>query len=160
MLLLLLMVNMVYSVMWLKENIAANAQIKKCLHEEHANLITLLFPSDTLEYEEREAIALDYLARLLKTGGMRFCEALDVVLTSTTQQLKRRSDANTSWQSTFDRYQQNCRESLTQCAARQIEEYTGVRSECIKCIDKTMRDTAYALIRAQFFDEERHAFNQ
>ena len=154
---LFFLIALVHGALWHKESIRVNARLKHCFHTQHARLVSSLFPTDSLEREEREAVVLDYLARLIKTGGTHFCHSFHNALISATHTLKRRAELNTTWQPTLEQFERDGQESLGKCVD-ETHEYRDVRSKRIKCIDKTMRETTYALIVAQYADDEQRNY--
>lgn len=154
---LFFLITLVHGALWHSESIRANARLKHCFLNKHAHLVSALFPPNSLEREEREAETLDYLARLIKTGGTHFCNAFHNTLESATHTLKRRAELNSTWQETLEQFERDGQESLGKCDD-ETHEYRDVRSKRIKCIDKTMRQATYALIVAQYADDEQRDY--
>jgi hypothetical protein len=154
---LLFLSTLVHGALWQKESIRANARLKQCFRHEHASLVNALFPPNSLEQEEREAVTLDYLARLIKTGGTHFCDSFQNAVISATHTLRRRAELNTTWQTTLEQFERDGLACFSKCIDA-THEYRDVRSKRIKCIDKTMRQTIYALIIAQYADDEQRDY--
>lgn len=150
-----LLLSLVHGAMWRDENIRATLRLKHCFSRERASLIETLFPPRSLERAKREAIALDHLARLIKTG-VHFCDALRDTVKNAHHHLKGRLLTNSSWQETLTHFEEKKEQSLARCDA--MNQHGDVRSKSVKCIDRVMRESIYALIVAQYAEDEQGVY--
>lgn len=146
---------------WQKaEDVLHTDKMKECFYYEHAALVRALFPSRSMEREKREAIVIDYLARLILKGESRFCDSLYATLVSATYYLERRADFNTTWQTTLEQFKQNSERSLDQCISLRSHflDYIDMQSERVRCMNETLYDTKYASMIAHYVNNERGVY--
>lgn len=153
----LCMVTSADAALWRKENIQEMQRIKYCFNEERSQHISKLFHVDSADQERREAIAMDVLARLVKSGTP-FCQAYQLMLEGVTRQVEKHvrdssNEEHARWQETLSHVHQHTAETRITCSTLQSED-TGPLSAVSHCLSKVLQKTVKALIVAQYADEE------
>ncbi len=135
--------------LWREENIREMQTVKQCLSPQQANLITTLFPGNSPEYEKREAMALDTLARLIKNGSP-FCRAYSLMVQSATQHLDSRVRVQQAlWQESRDQFVARGVQLRGECGFTAAED-SGPLSRMNHCIARVLQHSVKALIKAQY----------
>lgn len=144
--------------LWRAENIREMRKLKECFSGEHAALISGFFPLLSFEREKREAIALDALGRLVKSGTP-FCHAFRVtVLEKGKQKIENKLYHSTKlheprWRATLERFNEHVEENRNRCETLPVED-TGSMSTIRRCLTSVFHATEVAKIKAQFHLEE------
>lgn len=140
--------------MWKKENIQEIRTMKSCLDTRHANLVNKLFPVASVDREQREAIALDYMGRLIKSGTP-VCNALAKMMVRAEQLIERKYNGASSqdqprWRHTLESFKKQSGE--TQCDYLGNE---GPLSIMNRCLTGVYHRATVSLVTSQYREEEQ-----
>lgn len=152
----LLLVTCNNAALWKEENVREIRKMKACLHSEHATLINRLFPVASVDREQREAIALDHIGRLIKSGTP-FCDAFAKMVVRAEYFIERRLSEAASqdrhrWRQTLDMFKQRAVETRSDCVYK-VDD--GPLSTMNACISKVYQRATMALIASQYKEEEQ-----
>lgn len=161
-LLLISLMTTINAAIWREENIHAMRLMRDCFPKEHVALFTKLFPVASVQRERREAMAFDYLGRLLKSG-VPFCMAYAKMVahgeqTITSQMRQAPQEDQHRWQQTLAQFQTNGIEARGQCDAVTVAVkayYEGPLAPIHTCLSPLYQNVAKQLIMAQYREEEQ-----
>ena len=150
----IVVVVVVNCAMWKKENIQEIRTMKSCLGTRHANLVNKLFPVASVDREQREAIALDYVGRLIKSGTP-VCDALAKMIVRAEQLIERKYNEASSqdqprWRHTLESFKKQSGE--TQCDYLGNE---GPLSAMNRCLTGVYHRATVSLVTSQYREEEQ-----
>lgn len=151
-----ILTTIVNCAMWKKENIQEIRTMKSCLDVRHANLVNKLFPVASVDREQREAIALDYAGRLIKSGTP-VCDALAKMTVRAEQLIERKyNEASPQdqprWRHTLDSFKKHSEETRTQCDYLGNE---GPLSAMNRCLTSVYHRATVSLVVSQYREEEQ-----
>lgn len=142
--------------LWKQENTEEIRKMKACLQPQYASLITRLFPVASVDREQREAIALDHLGRLIKSGTP-FCDAFAKMVVRAEHFIERRHSEAASqdqyrWSQTLEMFKQRAIETRSRCEHTPTE---GPLSLGHACISRVYQRASMSLIASQYREEEQ-----
>lgn len=151
-----IMATIVNCALWKKENIHEIRTMKSCLDVRHAHLVNKLFPVASVDREQREAIALDYLGRLIKSGTP-VCDALAKMSVRAEQVIERKSKEASAedqgrWRHTLEAFKKHSEETRTQCTYLGNE---GPLSAMNRCLTVVYHRATLSLVVSQYKEEEQ-----